>query len=272
MSRGLALRLAGSPGQTLEFRSTSGPGPWAWLAAGWGDLRKAPAVSLGYGLVFALAGFAILAVVWASGISAERYGGFFIVLPLSAGFMLVGPIMAVGLYEISRRQAEGEAVSLAVAVSAFQRNPAQIGLMGLALMLFLLFWIRLATLIFALFFADNPPDPNNFIMEVFFSVEAIPFLIVGIAVGAVLAALVFAISAVSIPMLLDRQETNVFMAIATSFAAVRNNFAPMAVWAALIVLFPGAGLVTAYLGLVVALPLIGHATWHAYRDLVEQDG
>ena len=208
-------------------------------------------------MVFALAGFAILAVVWASGISAERYGGFFIVLPLSAGFMLVGPIMAVGLYEISRRQAEGEAVSLAVAVSAFQRNPAQIGLMGLALMLFLLFWIRLATLIFALFFADNPPDPNNFIMEVFFSAEAIPFLIVGIAVGAVLAALVFAISAVSIPMLLDRQETNVFMAIATSFAAVRNNFAPMAVWAALIVLFTGAGLVTAYLGLVVALPLIG---------------
>ncbi|MDJ0942351.1 MAG: DUF2189 domain-containing protein [Kiloniellales bacterium] len=245
--------------------------PWAWLAAGWGDLRKAPAVSLGYGLVFALAGFAILAVVWASGISAERYGGFFVVLPLSAGFMLVGPIMAVGLYEVSSRLAKGETVSLGIAVSAFRRNPAQIALMGLALMLFLLFWIRLATLIFALFFASNPPDPNNLIMDVFFSAEAIPFLIVGVSVGAVLSALVFSISAVSIPMLLDR-NVNVILAIATSVAAVRHNLAPMAVWAALIVLFTGAGLVTAYLGLVVALPLIGHATWHAYRDLVEQDG
>lgn len=245
--------------------------PWAWLAAGWGDLRKAPAVSLGYGLVFALAGFVILALVWAAGISTESYGGFFIALPLTAGFMLVGPIMAVGLYEVSSRLARGEAVSLGIALSAFKRNPAQIGLMGLALMLFLLFWIRLATLIYALFFAGNPPDPNNLVMDVFFSAESIPFLIVGVSVGAVLAALVFAISAVSIPMLLDH-NVNVILAIATSVAAVRHNIAPMAVWAALIVLFTGAGLVTAYLGLVVALPLIGHATWHAYRDLVEQDG
>ena len=243
--------------------------PWAWLAAGWGDLRKAPAVRLGYGLVFALAGFIILALVWASGISAESYGGFFVTLPLTAGFMLVGPIMAVGLYEISSRLSKGESVSLGIAMTAVRRNPAQIGLMGLALMLFLLFWIRLATLIFALFFADNPPDPNNLIMDVFFSADAVPFLIVGVTIGAILAALVFAISAVSIPMLLDR-NVNVILAIATSMAAVRHNLAPMAVWAALIVLFTGAGLVTAYLGLVIALPLIGHATWHAYRDLVEQ--
>ena len=129
---------------------------------------------------------------------------------------------------------------------------------------------RGVALIFALFFSQNPPDPNNFVMDVFFSPEAIPFLAVGVIVGAVLAGLVFAISVVSIPMLLDREEANVFMAIATSFTAVRLNLAPMAVWAALIVLFTGAGLVTAYLGLIVALPLIGHATWHAYRDLVEQ--
>lgn len=244
--------------------------PWSWLASGWSDLRKAPAVSLGYGLIFALAGFAIFAALWTMGPSTTQSGGVFVVLPLSAGFMLVGPILAVGLYEVSRRLAAKEAVSLGLALSAFKRNTAQIALMGLALMLFLLFWIRLATLIFALFFSQNPPDPNNFVVDVFLSPEAIPFLAVGVIVGAVLAALVFAISVVSIPMLLDREEANVFMAIATSFTAVRLNLAPMAVWAALIVLFTGAGLVTAYLGLVVALPLIGHATWHAYRDLVEQ--
>ena len=243
--------------------------PWSWLARGWRDLRQAPAVSLGYGLIFALAGFAILAALWASGVSVERGGGIFVFLPLTAGFMLVGPILAVGLYEVSRRLLAKEPVSLAVAVWAFRRNPAQIGLMGLALMLFLLFWIRLATLIFALFFSQNPPDPNNFVMDVFFSPEAVPFLAVGIIVGAILAGLVFAISAISIPMLLDRKDTNVVMAIATSFAAVRHNLAAMALWAALIVLFTGAGLVTAFVGLIIALPLIGHATWHAYQDLVE---
>ena len=86
--------------------------------------------------------------------------------------------------------------------------------------------------------------------------------------GLVLAALVFAISAVSVPMLLDRPEANVITAIATSFVAVRENLPAMALWAALIVVFIGAGLVTLYIGLIVTLPLIGHATWHAYEDLV----
>ena len=97
-----------------------------------------------------------------------------------------------------------------------------------------------------------------------------PFLVVGMIVGGALAALVFAISAVSIPMLLDR-NVNVIAAIVTSFEAVRQNFWPMALWAWLIALFVGAGVVTFYLGLIVTLPLIGHATWHAYKDLVIWD-
>jgi uncharacterized membrane protein len=239
--------------------------PWVWLACGWQDLARQPAVSLTYGLIFALAGLAIGVAIWA----AEM---FYLVLPLSAGFMLLGPILAAGLYEVSRRQGRGEKAGLAEALGAFRVNSAQLGLMGLVLMLFLLAWIRLATLIFALFFSQRHVTLENFVAEVFLSSESIPFLIVGCGVGAVLATLVFAISVVAVPMLLDRPGSNVFAAIATSITAVRENPKSLGVWAALIVLFTGAGLVTFYVGLVVMLPLIGHATWYAYKDLVGFEG
>ena len=234
--------------------------PWMWLAAAWHDLCAAPVVSLTYGLLFALAGLAISVGVWLADV-------LYLALPLTAGFLLLGPILAVGLYEVSRRLHAGEGVTLGTAFLAWKRNGGQIALMGLVLMLFFLAWIRIATLIFALFFSQNPPDPNLIFEKVFFLVESLPFLAVGCVIGAILSALVFAISAVSIPMLLDR-DTNVITAVATSVAAVKHNIPTMSVWAGLIVLFATAGLVTFYLGLIIALPLVGHATWHAYRETV----
>jgi len=236
--------------------------PWHWLASGWSDLRAAPRVSLGYGLAFAVVGFALTALLYASGV-------FFLVLPLAAGFMLIAPIMAVGLYEVSRRLGEGEAVGMATPPQAWRRNFGQIALLGLVLMLFLLVWVRIATLIFAIFFPQAPLELGPFIATVFFSWTSIPFLLVGGGAGAALAALVFAIAAISAPMLLDR-DVSVITAIACSISAVRRNWKPMIVWAVLIALFTAAGLATFYLGLAITLPLIGHASWHAYRDLVTQ--
>jgi uncharacterized membrane protein len=141
--------------------------------------------------------------------------------------------------------------------------------MGVTLLLLFLAWIRLAVLIFFLFFGLRPPSLHDFIGHVFFSAGSLPFLIFGTLVGAVLAALAFGLSAVSIPLLLDRPYEHVVTAIAASFKAILDNPATMLFWAVLIVIFVGAGLVTFYLGLIVALPLIGYASWHAYRDLVE---
>jgi uncharacterized membrane protein len=142
--------------------------------------------------------------------------------------------------------------------------------MGLVLMLFLLAWIRIAFLIFALFFGAQPPSWDHLITTLFFTTDGIPFLIVGTAAGGVLAVVAFAISAVAMPLLLDR-DVGVLRAMATSAAAVARNWRVLIGWAALIVLFTAAGLVTAYVGLAVTLPLIGHASWHAYRDLVGTD-
>ena len=240
--------------------------PWLWLAAGWHDLRSTASVSLAYGALFVLAGFGLSALLW-------WLDGLYLLPPIAAGFMLVAPILAVGLYEISRRNAAGEKITLATPLLAWRRNFVQVALLGLVLMLFFLAWMRLATMIFALFFGRSPAaltDFASFVTQVFLAPESLAFLVVGTAVGAVLSALAFAISAISAPMLLDR-EVDVVRAIATSVAAVRRNPGPMLLWAVLIVLFAGAGLVSLYVGLAVTLPLLGHATWYAYRDLVEPE-
>ena len=142
--------------------------------------------------------------------------------------------------------------------------------MGLVLMLFLLAWVRIAMLIFALFFGNRPTSTTNFIETVFFAPESLPFVITGTLVGAVLAVAVFTISVISLPMLLDR-DVGVPAAVATSFRAVNRNPKAMALWAALIGGFMAFGVATLFVGLTVCLPLIGYASWHAYRDLVREE-
>lgn len=237
--------------------------PWSWLAAGWRDLWANPTIGLTYGLTFALAGAALTWLV----LDREVY---YLTFPLMAGFLLIAPVTAASLYEISRRRQRGEPAGLRDALAAFGRNPVQLGLIGVVLMLINLAWVRFAALLFMLFFSDSPPpvDPIGF-LEILLRVESIPFFIIGFGIGAVLAAWVFAVSAISIPLLIDRPQASVFTAIVTSWKAVWQNKGPMALWAWLIVLFIGVGIATGFIGLIVTLPLIGHATWAAYKDCVD---
>jgi uncharacterized membrane protein len=234
---------------------------WTWLALGWNDLMRAPRTSLAYGLVLVVVSFALtLGLILADLV--------YLLLPLAAGFALVAPMLAVGLYEISRGLQEGWTASMRDALGAWRRNSSQIALMGLILMLLHLAWVRIATLLFALFFHESGPALDRLADMLLFSPTSLPFLAMGTAIGAVLAAAVFAIGVVSIPMLLDR-DVSVLVAVATSLAVVRENFAAMALWAALIAAFTVLGFLSLYLGLAVVLPLLGHASWHAYKDLVE---
>ena len=140
--------------------------------------------------------------------------------------------------------------------------------MGLVLLFFNLAWMRLAQLLFALFEWRTMPSWDRFSDLVWFSSKSLPFLIVGVACGALLAAAAFAVGAFSIPYLLDRRESNLFEAIATSVAAVRFNWRPMVLWASLIVILTVIGMLPGLVGLVLTLPLVGFSTWHAYRDVV----
>jgi len=158
---------------------------------------------------------------------------------------------------------------LDVALS-WRRYPGQIFTMGLIMMLLHLTWERIALLIYALFYGTQPASWENFIQSIFFSTDGIPFLIVGTAAGGFLATIAFAISVVAFPMLQDR-DCGTVRAIATSILATKVNWRILIGWGALIVLFTAAGIASLCIGLMITMPLIGHASWHAYRDLVSRD-
>jgi uncharacterized membrane protein len=256
MSNSVAVFQAPQP----RIRQVPVDRPWVWLAAGWRDMLAAPALSLACGLVPVVAGWlAVSLLVW--------FDLPYLALPLGAGFFFVGPFVAVGLYEISRRRGASLPVDGDGVFLAWRRNPDQLALMGALLLFFHLAWMRLAQLLFA-FFALRTMSWDHFADTLWSASRSLPFLATGTVCGAALAAIAFAIGAFSIPYLLDRREANLFEAIATSVAAVRLNPRPMLLWAALIVLLVAIGMVPGLIGLTVAVPVIGHATWHAYRDIV----
>ena len=246
---------------TPRVRTISIDQPWEWLGAGWKDLWRAPTASIPYGLLFVIMGYVLVYLVEAR---------FQYVLALTTGFLLAGPFLAMGLYDISRRLEAGAPVSLGHALTAWQRNTLPILLFGGLIGLLMIVWARMSALLFAVIIGGRELTLDGSAAQLFFSGSGLTFLLVFLAVGAVIAAAVFTISVVSIPMMLDR-KTDFITAVLTSITAVRANPWPMLLWAALIVIFTGIGLITFYLGLAIALPLIGHATWHAYRDLVEDD-
>jgi uncharacterized membrane protein len=236
--------------------------PWRWLEAGWRDLMATPAVGFFYGGAIVAAGWALVLLLLAAGAA-------WAVLPAVAGFFLVGPVIAAGLYETSRRREAGESVALSDAFGAFRRNGAQLALMGAVLLLINLFWVRMAGLLFAVFFGLGfTPSIEALPAALLRSEQLLVFLIVGTGIGFVFAAVAFAVSAVSIPMLVDR-DVSAIEAVVVSIRATLDNWRAMAFWAGLIVVLTAIALVPFFLGLALVLPLVGHATWHAYRDIVK---
>lgn len=235
--------------------------PWAWIAAGWQDFRRTPAIGGAYGMALVLAGWVLTLLLFEA-------GTLWAVLPATAGFFLLAPLLATGLYETSRILAAGGTPTLADAVRGFRRNGGQVAIIGVALLILHLFWVRIAGLMFMLCFGLNfAPNLEALPLAMLRSDMLLPFLIVGTGFGCILAAASFAITVVSLPMLVDR-DISALEAVTISIQAVMTNRRAMLLWAGLIVAYTGMALIPFYLGLVLALPVIGHATWHAYKDLV----
>ncbi|MEO1283035.1 MAG: DUF2189 domain-containing protein [Pseudomonadota bacterium] len=235
--------------------------PWVWLDAGWKDLWENPKVSLGFGAAVSAAAFVIL-------VGLTQLGWESMILVLAGGFLIIAPFIAVGLYDTSRRIKAGEETSLNLALTAGFRAKGQLIFMGAILLLIYLAWVRVALLLFALFLGDlTLPPASEFIPTLLFTPHGLGLLVVGTAVGAVFAALVFVITAVAVPMLLTR-NVDAFTAMSHSIAAVRQNPKPMALWAVLIAGFIVLGIATLFFGVIFAFPLIAHATWHAYDAII----
>lgn len=241
-----------------EVRAVSTEAPMRWLKAGIADMKKVPAASLTYGLIFT-----VLGAIMMYGVMAKPI----FVISLITGFMLVGPFVAVGLYDLSRRIGAGEKPTLAHALGSLRRNSLGLALFALVLGLIMVFWTRSAAIMTAIFFNDVTLATEGW-AALFTSEQSLPFLLSFIGFGGLLAVVAFSISVVSIPMLIDR-KVDVITAVVTSLKAVVKNPAPMAAWAFMIAFVIALGVLALYVGLIVALPIIGHASWHAYKDIVE---
>ncbi len=239
--------------------------PIGWLGQAWSDFKAAPRQSLTYGAVVVL-------LSWALAYIAIRFGGYFELLALVSGFILVAPLLAVGTYSISEQIERGLQPSLRRCFIEERRAFGNLMVFALILMIVFLVWWRAASAVHIFFPVDmTTPDWTDYLQ----------FLGIGSAVGSIFAVIVFSAAAFSLPMLVDRDADSI-TAVVTSINAVLRNKPAMAVWAAMIVFAvapgfalllmgreKGAGfaLVMALLG--ITLPLIGHATWHAYRATID---
>jgi uncharacterized membrane protein len=234
--------------------------PWGWLRRGWQDIVRVPQVSLAFGAVIAAISLVLVYGLWQQDWFAYSF-------PLASGFMFVAPFLGIAFYEISRRLEMGAPIHFHDIAIAWRKRPGRIFTLGLIMMLFQIVWMRIALLIYALFFGPDAVMWSDFVLKLVTTTDGLLFLMIGTAFGAVLAVIAFAMGVVSFPLLLDR-DIGTVQAIATSVAATMANWRVLFGWGALIVLFTAAGLVTGCLGLIVTMPLIGHASWHAYRDLI----
>lgn len=240
-----------------QIRQVAISAPLRWLGRGVDDLKACPGPSLFYGACFALMGIVLGSVFN----HAYQY-----VSALASGFLLVGPFLAIGLYELSRRREYGEVCALRPTLAIWKVYAANIGVYSVILIVVFLVWARASLVIFALFYTSEMPSLEGFLNQVL-RFENLEFLAVYCAAGFIFATLVFALSVVSIPLMMDRKQDSVTAMIA-SFLALARNVPAMVLWAALIVLLTAVGFATFKLGLILTIPIIGHATWHAYRELV----
>jgi len=240
----------------IQLRTLSLAAPFHWLARGWRDFMRAPLIGAFYGLCFMLMGWALVAVFK----HAPVY-----TLALSAGFLLVGPLTCLGLYQVSYRLEVGETPRLLDSLTVWRRRTGQLAIFGFVLLILEMLWARSALVVFAVSF-NGMPDFAGSLSKLVDS-QNLGFIAAYVAVGGLFAALIFAVSVISMPMLLHR-ETDAISAGLTSMRLVLTQMGVMLVWGALITVLVVLALLPGFAGLILVGPLLGHASWHAYREAV----
>ena len=228
-----------------------------WLAAGWRDLSRAPGSSLAYGA-------AVVALSWAVLWGLAAWGLLYLALPALSGFLIVGPFLAVGLYDKSRRLAQdAPPTPLRLPPGAV----GQIAMAGLLLGLLVLFWLRAADLLYALFFGLQPfPGAAEAVLNALTTPRGWALIATGTLVGGLFAAFAFAVSVFSLPMLVSTRR-DALTAMGLSLAMTVQNLRPMLAWGAIVTLGAALAVLTGLIGLLVVFPLLGHGTWHAWRAI-----
>ncbi|MET0029137.1 MAG: DUF2189 domain-containing protein [Candidatus Thiodiazotropha sp.] len=237
--------------------------PFQWLQKGWQDMLAAGRYSLLYG-------FAIVLISGLLTFGLIATDNLFLLPFLVAAFFLVAPFLGIGLYQMSAHLERGESLKTCNALEAWKSNHTQISMITGGFFIIAQLWIASSFVLFALLYEGISPPMHNFVDNVFLSEKGFKFTIASIAVGFFFAWCAYLISVITVPILIDRKIDG-FTAIRLSIKSVLKNFPAMMIWAAIIVVIVGLGLVTYYIGLIIALPVIGHGSWHAYRALIPSD-
>ncbi|MEE4210318.1 MAG: DUF2189 domain-containing protein [Parvularcula sp.] len=233
--------------------------PWTWVREGADIYRRHVLLSVGYGLLFVLIGYVILLSLGSIGLVAA--------MPVAFGaFALAGPLMAAGLYGIARADEEGQRPSFSEVLLPKAASPMQILYLGVIILVAMMMWTIVAIGLFVIFLGSSISGWEAFAQFVLSTPEGIAMLVIGTLTGGVIAAAIFATTAFSIPMLMDR-ETDFATAIASSVGAVLSRPKQMFLWAWIIVLSVAVGAATFMVGFVFLFPLLGFATWRGYRSV-----
>jgi len=240
----------------LTLRPLALTAPLHWLALGWHDFRRCPGIGLFYGACFMAMGWLLMTVFE----HAPAY-----VLALSAGFLLTGPFFCLGLYQASRRLERGEQPDLGDSLLAWDRQTGTLAIFGFVLLVLEMLWGRASLIVFAVSF-DGMPDFKGSLLALV-NPENLQFIVAYLLVGGLFAGLIFSVSVVSIPMILDR-PTDAISAGLTSLRLVLTQPGVMLIWGGLITLLVVLAMLPWFAGLLVVGPVLGHATWHAYRAAV----
>ncbi|MCA1780000.1 MAG: DUF2189 domain-containing protein [Xanthomonadaceae bacterium] len=224
---------------------------FGWLARGWRDYRAGLRVSLVYGLV-------VLAISLGVSLLAWKLGSYVLVISMLSGFIFLAPLLATGLYSVSRQIRRGRPVSFARSIKRMRLALRDALVFALVLLVIFLVWVRAGVMVHVFFPAGETHE--------WFAL--LRFLGIGSAVGSIFALVTFSAAAFSLPMIVDR-DVDMITACVTSVNAVLRNKPAMAVWIAMIVLLTGLGFATAGFGLIVVIPLLGYATWHGYVETID---
>lgn len=244
----------------IEIRRVSALQSIIWLRSGWDDLTHLGWASLAHGVLIVTMGWVLLAIS-----SAHLY----LIVAAVTGYLLVGPVMTTGLCELSRRRAAREPSGFDDSLAAVSRNPASLAQFGALLAGIAVIWlvasqVMLSTMLVG---AGSAPSAEVLLWGSFTGEIDRTQALAYIGSGAVLAAIVFTLSVVTVPLIIDR-GLGAIDALTASVRATFKNLPAMLVWSALIVVLTAFGFATLLAGMIVVAPLLGHATWHAYRDLV----
>ncbi|NLS12872.1 DUF2189 domain-containing protein [Vibrio sp. SM6] len=238
--------------RTIKCHRVEAYEPINWLILGCRDFFAMPIISGFYGLCFMAAAVAIVLLI-------QWQGTHLVIMPALIIFMLIGPFLALGLYDASWACEKGHQPSLLHSMRAIGRNSVSQWAFAVLLAVAMMFWMRIGALLHALYPSVTGAPWQDFL----------PFLLIGSAVGIVLATIVFAISAFSIPLMMERR-VDMMTAVFTSVNAVRSNLLAMALWAAIIGLGVLIGFATFGVGMLITIPILGYGTWHAYRNVISR--